>query len=214
MVRPNVSFEPVLHQRSHYPVYVQAPAFRQVPRFLEVPFPFVLQLPYMREIDPLRVFRRHSRQIVPSSRSQAPRAERDAVVFVRHRREQLFVAFLPRYDPRQPEHVPRRVVRVDGHVYPRFVARRHDPFQKVHQIFKQLFVRYPFICRQQSVQLFLGVALVPPRQAQVLRVELHQRFVFVAKARAPVLVFMLQLRPQPVEHRHEVVTYALHSRFP
>ena len=162
----------------------------------------------MREIDPVRIFCRHFRQVVEPARTQRTGAEGYAVVSVRNGGKQLIVTFLPRYDAREPEHIPGGIVGVDGHIDSGLVAGGHDAVQKIYEIFKQLFVRDPLIFFQKPVEFFGRITLVPAGKAQVFRVEFQQRFVTIAKGVRPVRVFALQIRPQPVENGHKIVAHA------
>ena len=91
----------------------------------------------------------------------------------------LFVALRARDDAGKTEDIPGRIVGMDRHTDTRFLARGHDPAQKINEIFKQFFVRDALVRFQQSAEFFGRVAFVPARQTQAVPVQLHQRFVAV-----------------------------------
>ena len=63
---------------------------------------------------------------------------------------------------------------MNGHIYARFVARGHDAVQKVHEVFKELFVRDMLVLLEEPVELIGGVAFIPPRKAQVVLIAIFK----------------------------------------
>ena len=170
------------------------------------------ELAQVREVYPLCVFFRHLRQVVEPPRAQRPGAKRNAVVLVRHGGEQPVEVRTLADDARQSEYIPRRIVGVYSHIDTALVARGHYPVKEVYEVVEQLFVRHAFVRVKQSVELVGGIALVPARQARLAHIELFELRLAVTERRASVVVLVVEIGPEPIEHGHEVIANALYAR--
>ena len=211
MVGAHVAVKAVLHQRPHDGVNVHVAARGDMSVFVKVDLIRVFELPQVREIDAVGVFGGEFGQVVEPPRAERARAESDTVMGVRHGGKHTVVIFLAAHDARQAEHIPRRIVGVDGHIDAGLVAGGHDPFQEIDQIFKQFLVRHARVGGEQSVEFVLVITLVPARQREVFGVEFHQGVVAVGKGSGAVGVLEIEVGAQPVEHGHKVVADALHA---
>ena len=149
--------------------------------FAEVALPLEADLPQVCEVDTTCKFSCERRQIILPPRAERTRAEGDAVLPLRHGFKQAQVALPPRDDARKPEHIPRRVVRMDCHVDAGFPTGRQDAAQETDQIFKQPLMRHAGIGIQQTAQFGGTIAFVPAGQMQVVRVERGQLRVTVGQ---------------------------------
>ena len=92
-------------------------------------------------------------------------------------------------------------------------ARGHDAVQEIHEVFKELFVRDVLVLLEEPVELFGGVAFIPPRKAQVVLIELLEVRLFVREADGAVFLHIVKVGAEPIEDGHEVVADALNAEF-
>lgn len=74
-------------------------------------------------------------------------------------------------------------------------------------------MRHTRVSREQSSQFLGTIAFVPAGQMQVVRVERQQLRVTVGQRIRTVRRGGVQIRPEPVEHGHEVIANALYPEF-
>ena len=99
----------------------------------------------MREINSLGVFGSHFRQIVKSARAETARAERYSVMRIGDGGKKSVVILFSADYSRKSENIPRRIVRMDSHIYPRFLAGGHYGFKEINEIFEKFLVSHSLV---------------------------------------------------------------------
>ncbi len=165
----------------------------------------------------------HIRQVVFQIRPIRTGTEGNTVVrIVHHLHHPQDVLFVDD-DSGKPENAPCRIVRMDRHVNIILIAHRHDFFQKILQIGKQLLsvhilihlkkLFYPCHTLRLPARHYRSVRVFRDRRKHLLRVQRVHRFLRVGKHCGTVRPYPCQLRSCPVKHRHEIVTYHVDALF-
>ncbi len=139
MVWPDRTVKADVIERLHDLIHIERAVRGQMRRLLKIVRRDKFQVAHMGKMDAPLKRPDHVRQIILKIRPVGAGTKRHTVVRVVNHSHHPQNIFLIRDNPRQAENAPRRIIRMNRHIDVVSVADRHDFFQKIFEILKQLF---------------------------------------------------------------------------
>ena len=185
----------------------------------EIPVLEVLHIADMGKRDPVAVLADNAGHIVLRIRVQAAGTKGKAIIGIVHHPQELVNGRRVHQQPGQAEDIPWGIVHVDGHLDIALMAHRHQLLQEILQVLPKLLLGHRLVSLEQLIQ-FRHPLRLPPGERQA--VQIVQNIIrhllgvvmnlagLVIQRRGAVPHRMEQIRPRPVEHRHEVIADHLH----
>ena len=191
--------------------------------FFEIRGTVEFQVPHMGKMNPAFEGADHVGQVVLQVRAVGAGTEGNAVVRIIHHFHHAQDIFLVDDDAGQAENAPGRIVGMDGHVDIVFVADRHDAFQEIFQVGKQLFF-IDILIHGEKVFDFLHALRFPAGHDRavgiagngckhIFRIQFVHCFLSIGKNGGAVRAYSGKFGPCPVENGHKVVADHMDIRF-
>ena len=177
----------------------------------------------MSKVDPALQGAYHIRQVVFEVCAVGSGTESDPVMRIVHHFHHPQDVFFIDNDAWESEYAPCRIVRMDRHINVVFIADRHDPFQKIFQVCKELFIvnilvhleEFFYMCHALRFPAghYSAVSLAGDGFKHLFRIKGIYCFLCVGEDSGTVGTLPCQLCPCPVEDGHKIVADKMYIFF-